>query len=293
MDFTIEKLPHRFAKTSVSLSLTFVIIFPCVVPGKGEPNPPQTPAQTPTLAPESIIARERARLMSDDEEARFDAVIRLGALGRRDAAQVAVAGLDDKSVRVRAAAVNAIGRLSQLDLTVNLLKALADKNEFVREQAAFAAGNAPNGNQIIANRLIEILRTDNSAAVSGAVVFALGNLRSETAVPDLIEVLNYTQQSRGLFRRSSRRRRIQGNEFVRREAAIALGLIGDRRAVPTLIAQLNGERTPDDVRREAARALGLIGDVSARGALQAVLTARDVYLAEIAFNALRRIKGGS
>jgi len=292
VNLIIEKLSRHFAKTGVCVLLIFVIIFSCVVAGKGEPNPPQTSTQTSTLAPESIIARERARLMSDDEEARFDAVIRLGALGRRDAAQVAAAGLDDKSVRVRAAAVNAIGRLSQVDLTVNLLKALADKNEFVREQAAFAAGNA-QGNQIIANRLMEILRTDNSAAVCGAVVFALGNLRSETAVPDLIEVLNYTQQSRGLFRRSSRRRRIQENEFVRREAAVALGLIGDRRAVPVLIAQLNGERTPDDVRREAARALGLIGDVSAKPALQAVLTARDVYLAEIAFDALRRIEGGS
>ncbi len=288
MGFTIEKLSHHFAKTGVCLSLIFVITFSCVVSGKGESNQ----SQTPTLAPESIIARERARLMSDDEEARFDAVIRLGALGRRDAAQIAAIGLDDKSVRVRAAAINAIERLSPSDLTANLLKALADKNEFVREQAAFAAGNA-HGNQIIANRLMEILRTDNSAAVVGAVVFALGVLRSEASVPDLIEVLNYSQQSRGLFRRSSRRRRIQENEFVRREAAIALGLIGDRRAVPVLIAQLNGERTPDDVRREAARALGLIGDVSAKPALQAVLTARDVYLAEIAFNALRRIEGGS
>lgn len=292
MSFTVEKLSHRVAKIGVSLSLIFAITLSCVVSGRGEPNPPQTSTQTSTLAPELIIARERERLMSDDEEARFDAVIRLGALGRRDAARVAATGLDDKSVRVRAAAINSIGRLSQADLTINLLKALADKNEFVREQAAFAAGNARD-NSIIANRLIEMLRTDKSAAVCGAVVFALGNLRSETSVPDLIEVLNYTQQSRGLFRRSSRRQRIQENEFVRREAAIALGLIRDRRAVPTLIAQLNGERTPDDVRREAARALGLIGDVSAKPALQAVLTARDVYLAEIAFDALRRLERGS
>ncbi len=285
MSFTIEKLSHQFAKTGVCLSLIFVIIFSCVVSGAGKSKQ----SQTATLAPESIIARERARLMSDDEEARFDAVIRLGALGRRDAAQVAAAGLDDKSVRVRAAAINAINRLSPSDLTVNLLKALADKNEFVREQAAYAAGNT-RGNQIIQTRLMEILRTDKSAEVSGAVVFALGNLKSEASVPALIEVLTYTQKSKGLFRRSSRLQRIQENEFVRRGAAIALGLIGDRRAVPTLIAQLNGERTPDDVRREAARALGLIGDVSARSALQAVLTARDVYLAEIAFNALRRIE---
>lgn len=288
MSFAIEKLLHQFAKTGVRLSLIFVIIFSCVMSGAGKSKQSQT--ATPT--PEIVIARERARLMSDDEEARLDAVIRLGALGRRDAAQVAAAGLDDKSIRVRAAAVNAIGRLSQVDLTVNLLKAFADKNEFVRGQAAYAAGDT-RGNQIIETRLMEILRTDDSAAVCGAAVVALGVLKSETSVPDLVELLDYKQQSKGLFRRSSKRRRIRENEFVRREAAVALGLIGDRRAVPVLIAQLNGERTPDDVRREAARALGLIGDVSARAALQGALTARDVYLAEIAFDALRRLERGS
>jgi HEAT repeat protein len=59
--------------------------------------------------------------------------------------------------------------------------------------------------------------------------------------------------------------------------------------VPVLIAALSNERTPDDVRREAAQALGLIGDPSAIPALRAALTARDPYLSRIAFEALRKL----
>ena len=88
-------------------------------------------------------------------------------------------------------------------------------------------------------------------------------------------------------------RRTEENEFVRRSAAVALGQIKSRVAVPALIAALANERAGDDVRREAARALGLIGDPSAIPALQrAALTARDPYLLEIASEALRKLEPG-
>jgi HEAT repeat protein len=76
---------------------------------------------------------------------------------------------------------------------------------------------------------------------------------------------------------------------VRRSAAVALGRIGSRDAVPALIDVLSNERTEDDVKREAARALGLIGDPSAVPALRAALTARDPHLSQIAFEALRKL----
>lgn len=62
-----------------------------------------------------------------------------------------------------------------------------------------------------------------------------------------------------------------------------------RLAVPILIETLQNEREFPDVRREAAFALGAIGDESATGVLQANLAAEDYYLAEIAREALRRI----
>ena len=62
--------------------------------------------------------------------------------------------------------------------------------------------------------------------------------------------------------------------------------------MPALINALANERAGDDVRREAARALGLIGDPSAIPTLRAALTARDPYLSEIASEALRRLEPG-
>ena len=52
---------------------------------------------------------------------------------------------------------------------------------------------------------------------------------------------------------------------------------------------LEDERTNDDVRREAAHALGLIGDPAAEPALRRVLITRDAYLSTAANEALRRI----
>jgi HEAT repeat protein len=48
-------------------------------------------------------------------------------------------------------------------------------------------------------------------------------------------------------------------------------------------------READDARREAAFALGAIGDASATAALQSNLDAKDYYLAQISKEALRKI----
>jgi HEAT repeat protein len=86
-----------------------------------------------------------------------------------------------------------------------------------------------------------------------------------------------------------RRRKVEEDEFVRRAAAISLGQLGSREAVPVLVEALSNARTPGDVRREAARALGLIGDPAAVPALRSALTDRDPYLSRIAVEALRKI----
>jgi HEAT repeat protein len=46
------------------------------------------------------------------------------------------------------------------------------------------------------------------------------------------------------------------------------------------------------VRREAARALGLIGDPAAIPTLRAALATRDPYLSEIAAEAIRKLQSG-
>jgi HEAT repeat protein len=101
-------------------------------------------------------------------------------------------------------------------------------------------------------------------------------------------VISRRLQASGFFNRL-RRRKIEEDEFVRRAAAVSLGQIGSREAVPVLVEALSNARTPDDVRREAARALGLIGDPAAAPALRSVLAHRDPYLSRIAFEALRKL----
>jgi HEAT repeat protein len=64
-----------------------------------------------------------------------------------------------------------------------------------------------------------------------------------------------------------------------------LGQIRSRAGVPTLIAVLSDETTYPDVRREAAKALGLIGDRSAAASLRAALTSGDQYLSQSVDNA--------
>ncbi len=60
-------------------------------------------------------------------------------------------------------------------------------------------------------------------------------------------------------------------------------------SVALLIQTVQNAREADDARREAAFALGAIGDASATAALQSNLDAKDYYLAQISKEALRKI----
>jgi epoxyqueuosine reductase len=92
--------------------------------------------------------------------------------------------------------------------------------------------------------------------------------RSETGThPRLLPLLNITEaEYRRLFRRSAVRRAKRSG--LRRNVAVALGNLGDERAVPELVAALHD---PDDpvVRGHAAWALGRLEGDAARAALRA------------------------
>ncbi|RKY41050.1 MAG: hypothetical protein DRP85_07295, partial [Candidatus Makaraimicrobium thalassicum] len=78
-----------------------------------------------------------------------------------------------------------------------------------------------------------------------------------------------------------------GVDIYRREAAVALGNIGDKRAVEALIEALKDEN--DEVRRYAARALGKISDERAAEPLVQALKDEDLRVRESAAEALRKI----
>lgn len=243
-------------------------------------------AQSALTTQQREIEQERARLASADIEERRDAVTRLGAMRRPDASRAAVPALQDPAIIVRATAAHAVLSLPADEAAALLLPLLADRQEFVRREVAYALGETRSRTAVDA--LVTALARDKEAGVRGAAAVALGRIGDERAVTALADALGRRIPGTGILSRVTRSKTDE-NEFVRRAAAEALGRIGSRAAVPALIVALTNEKAGDDVRRETARALGLIGDQAAVPALRSVLTAPDPLLAQIAFEVLRKL----
>lgn len=222
------------------------------------------------------IERQRQRLSSSDIEARRDALMRLGNMKRPDASRVAAAELNDPEVQVRVAAAHAVVFLPPAEAAGLILPLLQDRAEFIRREAAYALGETHSRSAVA--RLSELLSGDKEAAVRSAAAVALGQIGDETAVNALSQALS------GMKKKAA-----PADEFLMRSAAHSLGQIRSRAGLPALIAALSDDQNVLDVRREAAAALGLIGDPSAAPALRAVLDSSDPYLAEAARQALRRL----
>jgi HEAT repeat protein len=231
------------------------------------------------------IEKQRERLTSPEVEERRDAVMRLGALRRPEASRAALPALNDALSIVRATATGAVQWLPGEESAVALIPLLNDKDEFVRQEAAYALGRT--GSRTAVAPLIERLSTDKKDGVRGAAAVALGQLGDESAVVPLANVLAPETTPRGT--RKARNSRVKENVFILRAAAVSLGQIASRAGLPALIAALEDDTMVNDVRREAARSLGLIGDQAAEPALRKALVSADAHLARTAFEALRRI----
>jgi HEAT repeat protein len=266
-------------------ALAVVIIFACVpVIIQAQQDNPNTASQ---LTPQQLeIEKQQRRLTFSETEERRDAVMRLGWMKRPESSRVAAIALRDSAAIVRATAARAVLSLSSNEAASVLLPLLQDRDEFVRQETAYALGETKSATAVSA--LVMILEKDKKDSVRGAAAVALGQIGNDAAVIPLAELLGRRVPASGILNRVRRSKRDE-NEFVRRAAAHSLGQIRSRAAVPALSAVVTDERAPDDVRREAANSLGLIGDPSAVPALRAVLTARDPYLSIIASEALRKI----
>jgi HEAT repeat protein len=210
--------------------------------------------------------------------------MRLGALRHPDASRVAASGLSDALPIVRATAVQAVLWLPAEESAAALIPLLSDKDEFVRQETAHALGKTHSKSAVPA--LIERLN-DRKNGVRGAAAVALGQIADDAAVVPLAHVLQPQAAMPGS--KKARQSKTKENVFVLRAAARSLGQIGSRAGVPALIATLEDEEVSDDVRREAAIALGWIGDPTAVSALRGALMARDSYLSLAAAEALRKI----
>ncbi len=229
------------------------------------------------------IEKQKNRLGSVDTEERRDAVTRLHALRHPEASRAAIAGLSDASAIVRATAAGAVLSLPGEESAAALLPLLNDKDEFVRQETAYALGKTRS--RAMVAPLIQLLGKEKKDGVRAAIVVALGEIGDEAAVVTLAQVL----RPELAVTLSKKKNKKTDNVLVLRAAAHSLGQIRNRAALPSLIAALQDEQAESDIRREAATALGLIGDAAALPALNGLSNNDDPYLSQAAFNASRRI----
>ena len=227
------------------------------------------------------IEKQRQRLASAEVEERRDALMRLGNLHRPDASRFAVTALSDPVPVVRVAAAHAIVSLPADEAANLLLPLLQDKLEFIRREAAYALGETRSRSAVMP--LTNLLVMDKEASVRAAAAIALGQIGDQSVTQALTRVLS------GSPREGKKKSKGETDGFVMSAAARALGQIHSAASVNVLIATLSNESVAADVRREAATALGQIGDSSAVPALRAAVASSDSYVSEAARTALRKL----
>lgn len=277
------KFLTRLTNTRAVLLLAFLVVTSLGFttaharrPLAGQGNDNLTPLQRE-------IERQRQRLSSAEIEDRRDALMRLGSLKRPEASRVATLGLNDLDPIVRVTAAHAILSLPPAEAATLLIPLLQDKIEFVRRETAYDLGETRSRSAV--GPLTNLLAADKEVGVRGAAAVALGQIGDESAVPALTQVLAGNAQTG-----KKKKTKVSEDEFVMRAAAHSLGEIRSRSSIDVLIATLANDANATDVRREAATALGRIGDLSAVPALQAALSSADPYLSEAAREALRRLR---
>lgn len=223
---------------------------------------------------QELPRRLAAELSAPEEERRLDAVIALGTQRSPAAAAALTTALRDRSPRVRAAAGTGLAGAAGPEVGPVLAEALnREKKTFVRKSLAYALGRVADRRSTHA--LLAALK-DKNAEVRGAAAVALGQYADSSAVAPLVEALG------------------DKNAFVRARAAAALrtNAKDSQPAVPALIKVLSSDENAE-ARRQAAHALGAIGNRSALGALERASHSEDPYLSKAAGDAIRRINAAT
>jgi HEAT repeat protein len=219
----------------------------------------------------SEVAHWSSQLKSTSIEERREAAMQLARLKSEAAFRALASAVNDASPQVRAAVVVSLAERGD-ESAVPILSALLarDKDQFVRKATAYALERFHGDERTTA--LAGALR-DKDAEVRAAAAISLGDHADAGAIAPLASALS------------------DKNAFVRGRAARALGVNGRAavQTVPALITLLAKDED-NEVKRQAAGALGQLGDRSALAALERATHDKDPYLGQAASDAIRLIE---
>jgi len=165
----------------------------------------------------------------------------LGKIGDKRAIKALIQALQDNSSSVRSSAAEKLGHFADQEVIKALIPKLEDESYFVRSWSAESLGKIGDSQAIVP--LVTALSKEKEIEVSCAIVRALGQFKGEShAVEALLPLLKNPEYDSDL----------------RCQVALALGKLGDSKAVPPLIQTLSDK--DDNVRFCSIEALGSLGD---------------------------------
>jgi HEAT repeat protein len=214
-------------------------------------------------------------LSNSEEQVRANAALVLGYLHTEEALQPLITALDDPSEKVRSYAAISLGRLENPAAILPLITSLKDRDSSVADSAATALIRI--GDEKTIKPLIELLQEPKDHTRYYAIS-TLRGLKAESAYDAIVNVLNN-----------------DASFWVKQEVVYTLGKLGNLNAVDVLIQSFPNQI--DVVRFAIALALGWLGDRKALPFLQYVaqydlgsIRDGDETVSESALSAIRQIE---
>jgi len=232
----------------------------------------------------------RTVLESDNTEAKRNVLLQIRELKNEDASRIATKALSDRNEMIRATGASSLLGLPSAEAVTVLKPLLKDRSPFVRTEAAFALGRV--GDVTAVQPLVGMLQKDGAKEARAAAAISLGKIGDISALGPLTDVFRKSPvEDNEFIRRSAARSIGEIGERVRANGGKG-DLTSFQAAVQAMIKALNNSKETDDTRREAAFALGAIGDRDAIPTLTSHLNSPDYYLAEICKKAIAAIESG-
>jgi HEAT repeat protein len=189
--------------------------------------------------------------------------------------------LTESGIRLRTAAIQALGRIGDHAAILPLMNLLKTRNENYRIRLAAAESLGRLGDEDAIPSLLGILSDDRESSLylKESAAKALGMLGDIRAIEPLIDILESKRNLRDKF------------NFVKEQIIHAIGRIGKphRKALDTLTEALDDEAP--SIRLAAVEALAALGDPDGIGHLKGKLWDKDDAVARAAVTALASLGG--